>query len=325
MILVTGANGLIGSFICKELAGLNLKFRALVRNKSDLHLLKDLNGAGELFESDILDPITLEEAFEGITKVIHCAAIISFIPGNKNKMYKVNIEGTKNLVDLSLKYNIQKFIYLSSVAAVGKNKIDKTIDENNTWPGTVAPTNYGKSKYLAELEVWRGNMEGLPVITVIPSIVLGPGNWKKGSTQLFHYVWKQSKFYKSGFLNYVDVRDLSKCVIQLIHSTIEGERFIVSAGRISYKEFFEKIAKQLNRKPPFIRARTFHLYLALFIDKVLSLFPGKEQKLSLETISQSNNEITYSSHKIQKSINQSFKDIDDTIHWACQILKKNYG
>ena len=325
MILVTGANGLIGSFICKKLASSNIRFRALVRSKSDLHLLNDLNGVGELYESDILDLITLEEAFEGITKVIHCAAIISFIPRNKKKMYKVNIEGTKNIVDLSLKYNIQKFIYLSSVAAIGKNKIDKIVDENNTWPGTIAPTNYGKSKYLAELEVWRGNMEGLPVITVIPSVVLGPGNWKNGSTQLFRYVWEQNKFYKSGFLNYVDVRDLSECVIQLINSSLEGERFIVSAGMISYKEFFEKIARQMNRKPPSIRARPIHLYLALGIDKLLSLFPGKEQRLSRETISQSNNEITYSSLKIQKSISQSFTDIDDTIQWACQILKKNYG
>jgi len=325
MILVTGANGLIGSFICKKLASSNIRFRALVRSKSDLHLLNDLNGVGELYESDILDLITLEEAFEGITKVIHCAAIISFIPRNKTKMYKVNIEGTKNIVDLSLKYNIQKFIYLSSVAAIGKNKIDKIVDENNTWPGTIAPTNYGKSKYLAELEVWRGNMEGLPVITVIPSVVLGPGNWKNGSTQLFRYVWEQNKFYKSGFLNYVDVRDLSECVIQLINSSLEGERFIVSAGMISYKEFFEKIARQMNRKPPSIRARPIHLYLALGIDKLLSLFPGKEQRLSRETISQSNNEITYSSLKIQKSISQSFTDIDDTIQWACQILKKNYG
>jgi len=326
MILVTGSNGLIGSFICNRLAELNIKFRALVRGESDLRLLNGIEKSGNLFVADVLDPVALEEAFVGVTKVVHCAAIISFFSKDQKRMYKVNIEGTRNLVDLSLKYNVQKFVYISSIAAIGKDKGDKVIDENNKWPGSVTPSNYGRSKYLAELEVWRANTEGLPVGVLAPSVVLGPGDWNKGSTKAFKYVWEKNRFYNSGSLNFVDVRDLTNSVINLLNSSEHSERFIINGGNTTWKSFFEKVAASMHLSPPSIVATPFLITIALIFDKLLSFFPGVEQKLSKEAIAQSKNDFIYSSEKIKKIYGQEFNGLDDTVHWVCsKLISNNIG
>src|SRR5687767_57867 len=102
MIAVTGANGLLGSFIIRKLVAEKEPFIALKRKGSDLSLLNDLQHAIEWKDADVLDPVSLDDAFQGVTEVIHAAAIVSFNPRMKTQIYEVNVQGTRNVVNTCL-------------------------------------------------------------------------------------------------------------------------------------------------------------------------------------------------------------------------------
>jgi nucleoside-diphosphate-sugar epimerase len=119
---------------------------------------------------------------QGVTQVYHCAAIVSFAPKDQQKMLIANQEGTANVVNACLEHKIQKLVYVSSVAALGRIRIGTPIDETMNWTSETSNSEYGKTKYLAEMEVWRGMAEGLNVAVVNPVIILGAGDWTKGSS-----------------------------------------------------------------------------------------------------------------------------------------------
>lgn len=123
MIFITGCNGLIGSFIARKLLSKGENILALRRINSDMSLLKDIEKSIEWVEGDISDTVILNKAMEQCDTVIHTAAIISFSPSKRDLMYQVNVEGTANVVNAALKNKIQKFCYISSIAAIGRKKM----------------------------------------------------------------------------------------------------------------------------------------------------------------------------------------------------------
>ena len=125
----------------------------------------------------------IEEAFKNIRKVYHCAALISFDPNDFKRLVEVNEEGTGNIVNLSISHKIDKLCYVSSIAALGKDPNSPEVTEQSEWRGTdVNP--YALTKYLAEMEVWRGSQEGISTVIVNPGVILGPGFWESGSGRL---------------------------------------------------------------------------------------------------------------------------------------------
>ena len=130
----------------------------------------------------------------------------------------------------------------------GKSKERNMLSEYIFWKESKSNSQYAKSKYLSEQEVWRGIEEGLNSIIVNPSVILGPGDWTKGSSQMFEKVWKGLKFYSSGSTGYIDVLDVAKCVVKLLEKEIINERFILNAENIKYRDIFDSIAENLNNK-----------------------------------------------------------------------------
>ena len=228
MILITGANGLIGSFIAHKCVLEGQSVRILTRKNADLSSLSDIIDKIEVFEGDILDIPLLEKAYEGIEEVIHCAAVVSFGDVGIDTLFKVNVEGTKNVVNIALKKNCKKLIYLSSIAAIGRDPKVNLTDENTLWVESDLNSQYAKSKYAAELEVWRATEEGLNAAILNPSVVLGPGDWNKSSTKIFKNIYEGMAFYPTGTTNLVDVRDVAEAAWLLLKSNISHERYIIS-------------------------------------------------------------------------------------------------
>ncbi len=320
MIFITGCNGLVGSFIARKLVAENKKVMALKRKNSDLSLIHDIKDKIEWIEGDVLDISLMDEATQKADSVIHTAAIVSFSPGTRDLMYKINVEGTRNLVNASLKNNIKRFCFISSIAAIGRKKDETNVNEECVWEDSENNTHYAKSKYLSELEVWRGSEEGLPAFIVNPSVVLGPGNWENGSTKLFKYVWDQNLFYRKGELNFVDARDLADIVYKLLISDVSEERFILNSAKISYQELFQKIAGSFHKKAPSIEANSFMTALAWRVEYIKSLLTGKDPILTRETAQLSGLSYTYENAKIRQSLGYTFRTIDDTIQWTCKEL-----
>ena len=127
----------------------------------------------------------MEEILQSVSNVYHCAAIVSYNPKDKRKILKINVEGTANIVNACLGAKIEKLVYVSSVAALGRIRDEEMITEKMNWSEETSNSTYGKSKYFAEMEVWRGIAEGLKAVIVNPSLIIGGENWEHSSSAIF--------------------------------------------------------------------------------------------------------------------------------------------
>ena len=260
MILVTGGTGLVGAHLLLQLAPQPQPVRALYRTAETLSKIKSLfahygkealYSRVEWLQGDVTDVPSLEVAFAGITHVYHCAAFISFQPSDEDRLRKVNIEGTANMVNLSLAYGVQKFCHVSSIGALGDPiKPGDTITEDTDWNPEVQHNDYAISKYGAEMEVWRAQQEGLNVIMVNPGLIFGYGFWNQGTGAMLKAVKKGQNFYTLGRCGIVAVEDLITIMILLMEGDYKGQRYIVVADNPTYKEMLNALAKGMHKKGP---------------------------------------------------------------------------
>lgn len=317
MILVTGASGLLGSFITNELLEKGEKVIGLVRSSSDLSLLDSDHPSLTLYEGDIMDLVSLERLFTdfSITAVIHTAAIVSFQPDDYDKMYQVNVIGTRNMVDVSLKYEAERFLHISSVAALGRSSKGK-VTEKTKWFSGSFNSKYGISKKEAEIEVWRGQVEGLSTLILNPSLILAPADGKRSSSKLFKFISKDQWFYPVGDLNYVDIRDVVEVVLKVLDMKLENDRYIVSAGAISYKDFFTKVATLGGYRVPKFPVKKIFAYVALFMDNTRSFISRQRPMLSTESLRVSRSKVVFDNSKIKDKLNFRFRSLDDSVKWV---------
>lgn len=322
MIFVTGGTGLVGSHILLKLSQSGRAFKALKRTASSFQICQNVfhhYGEQELFkkivwvEGDINNIPSLEDGMQDCEMAIHCAAMVSFHRSEAILMKKINIEGTANIVNVALTKKIKKLAYVSSIAALGRNSTNQTVDEECHFKATKLDSNYALSKYYAEQEVWRASQEGLDVVIINPSVILGPGNWSKGSSQIFQKIYSGLKFYTTGSTGYVDVIDVAQSLIQLLFSEIKNERFIVNGANLKYRDCFDKIALALNKPKATIKVTPLLKEIAWRIEAIRSFFTGKKPLITQETANSAMTNSTYSTAKIQEKIVFEFANIDETI------------
>lgn len=324
-VFITGATGLLGSFICRELLKQDHQIRAVKRSSSKMTMLEDIQDRIEWVEGDMNDTVFLEEALKDIEAVIHGAAIISFDKRFEEKMYRTNVLGTADLVNTCLKMDIQNFVHISSVAAIGRKPNQKKITEEDRWEGTKYDSVYARSKHLQELEVWRAAQEGLKVKIINPSVVLGPGIWGQGgSTSVFHYAYSEKKFHPAGNANYVDVRDVAEIAVKLMCSDIYNERFIVNSGSKPYKEFFGGIAKAFDKRPPTSVVKPWMLRIAVAFEYLRSRITGNEAMITKDTAILSRTQFHFDNSKVKEALNFNFRSFEDSVDWTVSELKKRY-
>lgn len=320
MILVTGATGFLGAELIHQLTAQNLRVRALKRTTSKIPVLLKGNPLIEWVIADINEPEDLADAFENITQVYHCAAFISFDPKDKNKLLKVNIEGTSNIVNLCADNNA-RLVHVSSIAALGNAKPGEEITEKHFWEYDSKVHSYAISKYEGEMEVWRGIAEGLDAVIVNPAVIIGKNSGFEGSGAIFKLVKDGLKFYTDGATGIVDVADVAKCMILLMQSDITAERYTLTAENLHYKEFFSIIAQGFGIKPPTIAAKPWMLGIAWRAAKVASWFTQKAPALTKDAARSSFNLSYYSNAKIKSAINVNFKPLKQSILEVCEALK----
>jgi dihydroflavonol-4-reductase len=320
MILITGATGFLGAELIHQLSTAGNKIRALKRKDAVIPALIRDNDEIEWFIADINDISALEDAFEGISQVYHCAALISFDPRDKAKLLRVNIEGTSNIVNLCAA-NAARLVHVSSVAALGNAKKGQLITEKDFWEYDAKVHSYAISKYEGEMEVWRGIAEGLDAVIVNPSVIIGAGAGYTGSGAIFKLVRDGLSYYTSGATGIVDVQDVAKSMIALMNSKESAERYTISSENYHYQQFFAEIAKGFGVKAPSRQARPWMLGIAWRAAKIVSLFTGKAPALTSDAARSSLNESLYSNEKIKKTIGIEFKPLNQSIAEVCRTLK----
>jgi nucleoside-diphosphate-sugar epimerase len=259
MVLVTGGTGFLGSYIIKELVERNYPVRAIRRSSSKVpfYIPSKIFEKVEWVEGDILDPIALEEAMTGADAVIHSAAIISFHRADKKKMYHVNVQGTANVVNTAIEKNISRLVHISSVAALGRSKTGGHVNEERKWQESNTNTDYGISKYKAEMEVWRGIGEGLNAVIINPSTVLGYGDWDTSSCRIFKTIYNEFPWYSTGINGFVDIEDVARTTVLLMQSDIKEQRFIASGDNWSFQHLFNTIADGFGKKTSSSKSDSF--------------------------------------------------------------------
>ncbi len=333
MKLVTGATGLVGGHLLYKLLLTEDKVIATHRESSNIQAVKkifsyytDPQTVEQLYakiewrKADILNAYEMYEAMEGVDEVYHCAAIVSFTPRQKDMVITNNVQGTANVVNAALERRVNKFIYASSVAALG-NKPNGIITEKTYAVPDEKISVYSKSKYYAEMEVWRGQQEGLNVIIVNPSIIMGPpADWKKKLVgRMFYQVWEGLPIYIDGIMGYVDVRDVVEAMIRLAEKEVYGERFIVSAENLSYYEVISMAAEFMGRPRPRFKLGEFWLSTAYYVDQLRSWLFSEDPILTKETKKYINVADYYSSEKLLKTLPDfKFTPIRETIKFMAE-------
>ena len=335
MILVTGGTGLVGSHLLYDLCKSGSQVRAIKRGASNISnvnkvfsyytsdsekLLKNI----EWVDADLLDVYSLLEAMEGITEIYHCAAMVSFEPKHEDEMMKVNIEGTANMVNAAMEKKVKKFLHVSSIATIGRNKNDKISSEELFWKASPENSNYAISKYGAEREVWRASVEGLNVIIVNPSVVIGSGNWQQSSSNMFSKAYKGIKFYTEGVNGFIDVRDVSALMIKLMESEITNERYILNSENISFRHYFDSMHATFNKPLSSIKAGKLLSSFAWREEKLRHLLTGATPLITKETARSAHRKSFFSNDKIKKAFTDyQFILIEQSVKDTCKLFLKD--
>ena len=326
MILVTGGTGLVGYHLLLQLSLEKEAVRAIYRSEKKLQHVKNLfQTANQLaafekidwLQADILDVPALELAFTDVSLVYHCAALVSFNPKDEDKLYQNNIVGTANVVNISLSKNVKKLAYVSSIAALGNGtEHNLIVNEETERNNEAVRSDYSISKFGAEMEVWRGFQEGLDVVIVNPGVIFGNGFPKEGSSLFIQNIKEGQLFYTLGKLGIVAVEDVVKALTTLMKSTISGERYILVAKDVTYKELFDSIAENLTsrtsankiKKPKYL-VKKWQVQIARILEFIFATLFFRKRMLTKSTINSLYNLEVHDTSKIKNAIAFEFSDM----------------
>lgn len=269
-VLVTGANGFLGSWLTRTLSEQGYDVYALVRKNSDLSEIQDIKCT--LVYGDVTDLESLRTHFKDMSAVFHLAGVIAYKASQRAMMDKVNVQGTRNVVQVCEELKIPRLIYLSSVVAIGASFTpDKVLNENSPYDIKHLNLGYFETKHEAEKIVLSAVYEGkIDAVILNPSTIYGFGDAKKGSRKMQLKVAQgKLKFYTSGGVNVVAAEDVVAGILSAWKKGIKGEKYILAGENITIKELFTMIAEEAQQPAPTIRVPNWVLHLVGFIGDLM--------------------------------------------------------
>ena len=318
-LLITGGTGFLGAHIIQHLVEKGYTVRAIRRRQQlPSFIAAPVFDKVEWVPGDVLDTDSLENAMQGIDTVIHSAAMVSFVAAERLRMYQTNVDGTANVVNAALQKNIQRFVHISSVAAIGRSPGGGTVTEEKEWHENSVNTHYAISKYFSEMEVWRGMGEGLSTVVLNPSTIIGYGNWNESSCAIFKSVYNEFPWYTTGINGFVAVEDVAAAAVALMESTIKGERFIVNGENWPFRQLFDTIADGFHKKRPHREATPFLGEIAWRMEKLKAMFTGKKPLLTRESARVAHSKTHFDNSKLLKALpGFSFTPLQTAIGQSC--------
>lgn len=323
-ILVTGGTGFLGSYILQELIEHGYAVRAMRRSTKALPWIPaSIQSQIEWVDGDILDVVSLEDAMQDVHAVIHSAALVSFRSAERKNMYQANVEGTANVVNLALECGIARLIYISSIAALGRTATESWVNEEHKWEDNDVQTHYARSKFKAELHVWRGLAEGLEGLILNPATILGYGDWSNGSCALFKQIHDGFPWYTNGINGFVDVKDVAIATRIALESSITEQRYLICAENWTFRDLQQAMAAGFGVKGPRRKATPFLLGMAWRLSVLKGWITGKPQLLSRESARVGVSQTRFDNQKwLQAFPAFRYRPLLETIQEACQRYGK---
>lgn len=326
MNVITGAAGFVGSTLIKTLVEQNKRVKAIVLPSDDISSIE--NYPIEIVQGDVQDKPFLIEKFKNAKNVYHLAGIVSITPGQKNLLERVNVQGTKNVINACLKAKVERLIYTSSVHAFVERPQGQLIDETASIDPKKIVGNYAQTKARATLHVRDAiKNKGLNAVIVYPSGIIGPYDHALSNMgQMFiDYCQGRIPVMIEGTYDFVDVRDVVSGTIAAAEKAKIGKEYILSGYQITFKQMFYILSNITGQKIPRIYFPTW--LLKLFVPLV-NFFAKRLQKMptltsyALYTISSNS---LFSHERATRELNyfprHIVRTMQDTIEWYKEIGK----
>jgi len=272
--------------------------------------------------ADLLDETSVQNALHNITSVYHCAAMVS-MGQSADEMMETNVVGTRTIVQAALDNRVEKFCFVSSIAACGKTYGKELIDENTKWIPNSKKSPYSLSKYNSEQEVWKGISKGLNAVIVNPGVILGVSGTNSGSSQLFSQVQKGLLFYTNGGSGYVAVGDVIKAMMELMRQQKFNERYILVSENCSNKDVLSWMADGYGKRQPYICISKSMLWLVGIISEITGKIFRFQPLIDRSTARTATNRSYYSNQKIRNTLGFSFISVEECVREICVFNSKH--
>jgi dihydroflavonol-4-reductase len=318
-LLLTGATGFVGAHVARRFAEEGYDLRIVVRRSSDLGGLAGVDY--ERVYGDVTDRPSIEAAMEGVDAVLHMAGLVSFLPGDRDRLLQINVGGTLNVLGAALERDL-KVLYTSSFAAVGASKSERELlDERAVWDVADWANDYVISKRRAEEAAWGLAARGLKLKLVNPGIVWGPGDRHLSSTAIFlGFVKGEFPGYMKGGSAYVDVRDVAEAHLKIFRSGRERRRYIISAANISNDRLVELAVMEGGARRVLRTPYAVALTLAAFNERVVVPFRPERGDFNTRTVKTGARFWYADNTRSREELGLSYRPIEDTVRdtlrWA---------
>lgn len=293
-VLVTGATGFIGGHVAHVLRERGHEVRALVRRTSHLGDLPDLGV--EVVYGDILDPASLRAGLEGCDSAVHLAADYRLWAPSEEEIYRTNVEGTRHLLSVVRDAGLSRLVYTSTMAVLAPSPGP----EPRLAEQADLAVPYERSKWQAEQEVRRMAADGFPVVTVYPTMPVGPGDRKPTPTGrvIVDFLAGRLPFYVSMDLNVVAVEDVAVGHAIALERGRAGEGYILGGSNVTLVEFLSALSRITGRPRPKLRVPIALAFLAALVDEgVVSRLTGREPRVSRASVRMARRRFWFDSSK----------------------------
>ena len=318
---ITGGTGFIGGNLVNRLLEKGYQVKVLVRNNNALspHKWKD---KVEIIWGDILEPETYEDKISDCEITIHSAAIIAFWNRLYDKVYRINVTGTKNVLEAALKNNCKKFIHLSSVAAIGYGEAGEPITEDHSYNWKKHNICYMETKHLAEIEVQKAIQKGLNATMVNPANVWGVGDFKGRRVSVIKAVRLGQPFYVDAGTNFVDVDAVCEATINAIELGKCNERYILGGENLRIKDFLNIIAGEVNGRKPFLQLPKLPIVFLSYAQEALGLITKISPRPSASQLCFFGRNIYYDSSKALRELKMPVIPFQECIHKTVRFYRE---
>lgn len=321
--IVTGATGHIGNVLVRELYESGHQVKAIVLPNDDCRMIEPY---AEILTGNILDVSFLTNAFTDMEVVFHLAGIVEIGTGRKKVIFKVNVEGTKNVIEACHRAHVRRLIYTSSVHAIPELPKTEVMTEIDHFDPAKIKGLYGKSKAMATQLVLDQRGSDLEVVVVHPSGVIGPADYKLSNvSQIFLDVLcgRLNAYLKGGY-NFVDVRDVAHGIRLAAERGRTGECYILSGYEVTVKELLDEISLISGKKPIKTKIAFWFILAMSYLAEAYYKVVKRKALFTHYSVRVLNSNCHFSNEKAQKELGFTTRDIRTTIKDTKDFAIENY-
>lgn len=317
--IVTGASGHIGNVLVRDLLKQGYDVSVLLLKKEERNVFQNLNI--QFFYGDVRDIDCLIKAFQGQDIVFHLAGIIAIGNGNKKLMKEVNIQGTKNVLKACQITKVRRLVYTSSVHAIAEKPIGEEISETDTFSKKLVKGSYAKTKAEATKYLLAHKKEGVEIVIVHPSGVIGPYEYHTShlGQLIMDCINKKIGAYLDGGYNFVDVRDVVQGIVLASQKGRTGECYILDGHNISIRELMYFVQDITGVQAPKFKMARWFAYITGFMSEWYSKIVKEKPLFTSYAVYTLGTNSEFSHEKAEKELGYATREmrktIFDTIKW----------